>query len=82
MTNAMIKNRNPPINMDITPKPSTINPPIAIPIAIPPFKTLKNIPFASSGLLGSNDVSIYWIRLYPIPSRIPKININAKTAIK
>ena len=59
MTNAIIKNKNPPINIDIMPKPSTINPPITIPIAIPPFKTLKNIPFASSGLLGNSDVSIY-----------------------
>ena len=61
--NATSKNIIPPVKIDITPNPSTKNPPIAIPMAIPPFKTLKNMPFASSGLLGNTDVSMYWIRL-------------------
>ena len=56
----------------------TINPPIAIPMAIPPLSTLKNIPLASSGVSGRTDVSMYWIRLYPIPSRIPKISIKIR----
>ena len=53
----------PTMNIDITPNPSTKNPPIAMPMAIPPFKTLKNTPFASSGLSGKTDASMYWIRL-------------------
>ena len=53
----------PEMNIDITPNPSTKNPPIAMPIAIPPFKTLKKMPFASSGLSGKTDDSMYWIRL-------------------
>lgn len=61
--NATSKNIIPPVKIDITPNPSTKNPPIAIPMAIPPFKTLKNMPFASSGLSGNTDVSMYWIRL-------------------
>ncbi len=48
--NAMIKNIIPLGNIDIIPKSETKNPPIAIPIAIPPFKILKNTPFASSGV--------------------------------
>lgn len=68
--------------MDITPSPSTKNPPIAIPIAMPPFKTLKNTPFASSGVLGRTDVSMYWMRLYPIPSSIPKIKNKIKTGMR
>ena len=51
-------------------------------MAIPPFKTLKNTPFASSGLSGNVDVSMYCIRLYPIPSRIPNISIRTTTAIR
>ena len=51
-------------------------------VAIPPFKTLKNIPFASSGVSDNTDVSMYWIRLYPIPSKIPTIKINIKTGIR
>ena len=61
--NATSKNIIPPVKIDITPNPSTKNPPIAMPMAIPPFKTLKNIPFASSGLSGNTDVSMYWMRL-------------------
>ena len=61
--NATSKNIIPPVKIDITPNPSTKNPPIAMPMAIPPFKTLKNMPFASSGVSGSTDVSMYWIRL-------------------
>ena len=57
--NATSKNIIAPIKIDITPNPSTKNPPIAIPMAIPPFKTLKNMPFASSGLSGNTDVSMY-----------------------
>ncbi len=72
----------PPMNIDITPNPSTKNPPIAMPMAIPPFKTLKNTPFASSGLFGKTDASMYWIRLYPIPSNIPNIKIKTKTIIR
>ncbi len=60
---AMIKNSIPKINIDITPKPSTKNPPIATPIAIPPLRILKNTPFASSGLSGKTDASMYWIKL-------------------
>ena len=63
MKKANNKNIDPPINIDITPKPSTKNPPMAMPIAIPPFKTLKNTPFAISGISGNVEVSIYWIRL-------------------
>lgn len=61
--NAINKNITPKINMDITPNPSTKNPPIAIPRAIPPFKILKNTPLASSGSSGNTDVSTYCIRL-------------------
>ena len=57
--NATSKNIIPPMKMDITPKPSTKNPPIAIPSAIPPFRTLKNMPFASSGVPGRTDASMY-----------------------
>ena len=35
--NATSKNIIPPVKMDITPTPSTKNPPIAMPSAIPPF---------------------------------------------
>ena len=59
MINAMSKNNAPAMKMDIIPNPSTKNPPIAIPKAIPPFKMLKNIPFASSGLSGITDASMY-----------------------
>ena len=55
----MSKNIIPKMNIDITPNPSTRNPPIAMPIAIPPLRTLKNIPFASSGISGRTDVSIW-----------------------
>ena len=78
----MSKNNAPAIKIDIIPNPSTKNPPIAIPKAIPPFKMLKNIPFASSGLSGTTDASMYWIRLYPIPSSMPNIKINMITGIK
>ena len=57
--NATIKNIIPPVKIDITPNPSTKNPPIAIPRAIPPFKTLKNMPLASSGVSGRTDASMY-----------------------
>ena len=57
--NAAIRNIVPAGNMDITPNPSTKNPPIAIPMAIPPFNMLKNIPFASSRLSDNTEVSIY-----------------------
>ena len=80
--NASNKNRIPPTNIDMTPNPSTKNPPIAIPKAIPPFKMLKNIPFASSGVSDNTEVSIYWIRLYPMPSRIPNISINTNTGTR
>lgn len=78
----MAKNNAPKIKIDIIPNPSTKNPPIAIPKAIPPFKMLKKIPFASSGLSGTTDASMYWIRLYPIPSRMPNIKINMITGIR
>ena len=52
MTNAIIRKNVPPMKIDIIPNPSTKNPPIAIPRAIPPFKMLKKTPFASSGLSG------------------------------
>lgn len=82
MMNAISKNNAPAIKIDIIPNPSTKNPPIAIPKAIPPFKMLKNIPFASSGLSGITEASMYWIRLYPIPSSTPNIKINTMTGIK
>ena len=59
MMNAISRNNAPAIKIDIIPNPSTKNPPIAIPKAIPPFKMLKNIPFASSGLSGITDASMY-----------------------
>ena len=82
MMNAMRRNNAPAMKMDIIPNPSTKNPPIAIPKAIPPFRMLKNIPFASSGLSGITEASTYWIRLYPIPSSTPNIKINIRTGIK
>ena len=82
MINAMSKNNAPAMKMDIIPNPSTKNPPIAIPKAIPPFRMLKNIPFASSGLSGITEASTYWIRLYHIPSSTPNIKINTMTGIK
>ena len=78
----MMRNTAPTENIDNIPKSLTKNPPIAIPKAIPPFNILKNIPFASSGVLWSMDVSIYCIRLYPIPSNTANININIKTGIR
>ena len=59
MINAISRNNAPARKMDIMPNPSTKNPPIAIPKAIPPFKMLKNIPFASSGLSGITEASIW-----------------------
>ena len=82
MINAINKNNAPNMKMDIIPKPSTKNPPIAMPRAIPPFKMLKNIPFASSGLSGITEASIYCIRLYPIPSKMPNIKTSISTGIK
>ena len=72
----------PPTKIDIIPKPSTKNPPIAIPMAIPPFNMLKNTPLASSGLSGMTELSIYWIRLYPIPSKMPNIRNKIRTGIR
>ena len=41
MINAISRNNAPARKMDIMPNPSTKNPPIAIPKAIPPFKMLN-----------------------------------------
>ena len=61
MINARRRNNAPKMKIDIIPKPSTKNPPIAIPNAIPPFKMLKKIPFASSGLSGTTNIKINMI---------------------
>ena len=82
MMNASNRNNAPKIKIDIMLNPSTRNPPIAIPRAIPPFKMLRKIPFASSGLSGITEVSMYWIRLYPIPSSTPNIKTNMRIGIK
>ena len=68
--NARKRNNAPVENIDNIPKSLTKNPPIAIPKAIPPFSMLKNIPFASSGISLRTEVSMYCIRLYPIPSNM------------
>ena len=60
---ARIKKSIPKMKMDITPNPSTKNPPIAILSAMPPFNILKNTQFASSGLSMRTDDSIYCMRL-------------------
>ena len=82
MINATSRNNAPAMKIDIIPDPSTKNPPIDIPKAIPPFRMLKNIQFASSGLSGMTEASMYCIRLYPIPSSTPNIKINMITGIK
>ena len=82
MINAKIKKNIPLGKIDNVPKSLTKKPPIAIPIAIPPLILLKNIPFASSGVSGSTELSIYCMRLYPTPSRIPNIKIRMIVGIK